>query len=47
VFALNGLRLGVRERLEMTHAQLKRVQAPDYLDFLQGLSGAHPWRSVV
>ncbi len=40
-------RLGVRERLEMARSQLRRVQAPDYLEFLHGSSGSHPWKSVV
>jgi hypothetical protein len=37
-------RLGIRERLEMARSQLQRVQAPDYLGFLQGSSGAQPWK---
>ncbi len=45
-YAGEAKRLSVRERLEMAQGQLKRVQAPDYLDFLRGSSGAHPWKSV-
>jgi hypothetical protein len=45
-YASEAKRLGVRDRLEMARGQLKRVQAPDYLDFLRGSSGAHPWKSV-
>jgi hypothetical protein len=41
-YAGEAKRLGVRERLEMARSQLQRVQAPDYLDFLHGSSGAHP-----
>jgi hypothetical protein len=40
-------RLGVCERLEMARTQLQRVQAPSYLDFLHGSSGAHPLTSSV
>ena len=46
-YAGEAKRLGVRERLEMARDQLQRVQARDYLDFLHGSSGAHPWKPVV
>ena len=46
-YAGEAKRLGIRERLEMARSQLQRVQAPDYLGFLHGSSGAHPWKPVV
>ena len=38
-YAGEAKRLGVGERLEMARSQLKRVQAPDYLEFLRGSTG--------
>ena len=41
-YASESERLGISERLKLARGQLQRVQAPGYLEFLHGSSGAQP-----